>query len=165
MPTWPTSWQTILFRFINFWPPFLGAGIRLKRVSRDFLQADVEMKLRWWNTNYVGVHFGGSLYAMTDTFFMLMAIELFRLEGWLEDYVIWDKAATVRFKRPGRGRVRAQFRMPLEQMQDLKRQADQNGKHQAVYRVNVVDDSGQVIAEVDKTLYIRKKSPKESPRN
>jgi Domain of unknown function (DUF4442) len=61
-----------LRRWINLWPPFLGAGIRVKRVARDMKAVDVEMKLRFWNANYVGTHFGGSLFGMTDAFYMLM---------------------------------------------------------------------------------------------
>jgi len=60
---------------INLWPPFLGAGIRVTRLQPDWKAIDVEMKLRFWNANYVGTHFGGSLYAMTDPFYMLMLIE------------------------------------------------------------------------------------------
>ena len=153
-----TFWQWLLFRFINFWPPYLGAGIRLKRLARDCSEAEVEMKLRWWNTNYVGVHFGGSLYAMTDPFYMLIAMERFRLKGWLGDYVIWDKAATIRFKRPGRGTVRAHFKLTDQQLEELKNTADREGKAEAIYPVQVVSESGEVVAEVEKTLYLRKKT-------
>lgn len=155
-----TPWQSLLFRFINFWPPFLGAGIRLKRLSPDCSEAHVELKMRWWNKNYVGVHFGGSLYAMTDPFYMLIAMERFRQKGWLKEYVIWDKAATVRFRRPGTGTVRAHFKLTDDQILELKAQADLKGKHDAVYVVKVVDEQGLVVAEVDKTLYIKK-----NPRN
>src|ERR1039458_6644721 len=55
-----------LRRLVNLWPPFLGAGIRIKHIAPDMKAVDVEMKLRWWNANYVGTHFGGSLFAMTD---------------------------------------------------------------------------------------------------
>jgi hypothetical protein len=149
-------WQAFLFRLINFWPPFIGAGIRLKRISQDFQEAHVEMKLRFWNKNYVGVHFGGSLYAMTDPFFMLLAIEQFRREGWLKDYVIWDKAARIQFKRPGKGRVTAHFTLSRDQASELKKHADTSGKHDQTFTVNILDESGQIVAEVEKTLYIRK---------
>jgi acyl-coenzyme A thioesterase PaaI-like protein len=83
----------------------LGAGIRVTRLGPHAV--DVEMKLRRWNRNYVGTHFGGSLYSMTDPFFMLMPIENLGPE-----YIVWDKAATIRFKKPGRGKVRASFVCP-----------------------------------------------------
>src|SRR5690242_3493320 len=64
-----------LLRRLNLYPPFLGAGIHVRRISEDFRTIDVEMPLRFWNRNYVGTHFGGSLYAMCDPFFMVMLIE------------------------------------------------------------------------------------------
>src|SRR4051794_2522980 len=73
------SLQRVLRRhmrvLVNLWPPFLGAGIRVKRLQPDWKHIDVEMKLHFWNTSYVGTHYGGSLYSMTDPFFMLMLIE------------------------------------------------------------------------------------------
>jgi acyl-coenzyme A thioesterase PaaI-like protein len=88
--------KRLLLRTINAWPPFLGAGIRVTRLGPHAV--DVEMKLRFWNRNYVGTHFGGSLYAMTDPFFMLMLIENLGPE-----YIVWDKTATIRFKEAGTG--------------------------------------------------------------
>src|SRR5215831_5992143 len=58
-----------LKRFVNFYPPFLGAGVRIKEISEDLRTIEVHMPLRFWNKNYVGTHFGGSLYAMCDPFF------------------------------------------------------------------------------------------------
>src|SRR5258708_36674313 len=93
-----------LRRWINLWPPFLGAGIRIKRIAPDMKSVDVEMKLRFWNANYVGTHFGGSLLAITDAFYMLM---LMRHLG--TGYVLWDKAATIRYRKPGKGTVSTEF--------------------------------------------------------
>jgi hypothetical protein len=154
--------RPLLLRLLNFWPPYLGAGIRLRHLSSDYSHARVEMKLRFWNRNYVGVHFGGSLYAMTDPFYMLLVMEGFRARGWLKDYVIWDKAAEIRFVRPGRGRVRAEFRLTPEQLEEFRRLTDLQGKHEPVLKVEVRDDSGAVVAEVTKTLYIRSKAFKKS---
>src|SRR3954471_228439 len=89
---------------LNLYPPFLGAGIRVKRLDPDWRTIEVEMKLRRWNTNYVGSHYGGSLYSMTDPFYMLMLIENLG-----RDYIVWDKSATIRFRRPGKGTVVAKF--------------------------------------------------------
>src|SRR4051794_22615854 len=82
---------------MNVYPPFLGAGIRVKRLQPDWRAIDVEMKLRRWNANYVGTHYGGSLYSMTDPFLMLMLIENLG-----PDFTVWDKAASIRFRSPGR---------------------------------------------------------------
>jgi hypothetical protein len=93
-----------LRRWINFWPPFLGAGIRVNYIAPDMKAVDVEMKLRFWNANYVGTHFGGSLFAMTDAFYMLMLIA--NLDS---DYVVWDKAATIRYRKPGKAQCTWNF--------------------------------------------------------
>lgn len=137
---------------MSFWPPYVGAGIRVKNVASDFTSIDVEMKLRWWNKNYVGTHFGGSLYAMTDPFYMLILIENLG-----RDYIVWDKASNINFKKPGKGTVRAHFSLTREQIEKFKAEADALPKIEPVIRVNVTDLDGHVVAEVDKTLYIRRK--------
>ncbi len=139
-------------KMINFWPPFLGAGIRLTKVASDYRSIEVEMKLRFWNSNYVGTHFGGSLYTMTDPFFMFMVIENLG-----RDYIVWDKAATIRFKNPGKGRVTAKFAISAEKIQEIREAADRDGRTTPVFQVNVVDDDGTIVAEVEKTLSVRRK--------
>lgn len=140
---------------MSFWPPYFGAGVRIKKMAPDFTSIDVEMKLRFWNQNYVGTHFGGSLYAMTDPFLMLILMENLGRE-----YIVWDKAATIRFKKPGKGTVRAHFEIPKDQIATLKTQVDQAGKIEPVFQVQVLDEAGGVVAEVEKLLYIRKKDAK-----
>ena len=145
-------WKRLLIRFLSLWPPYLGAGIRVRSISPDYREIEVEMRQRWYNTNYVGVHFGGSLYAMTDPFYMLMLIENLG-----RDYIVWDKAASIRFKRPGRGRVHAKFQITEHQLNEIRRAADSNEKHEPVFRLEVRDESGSVVAEVEKLLYVKRK--------
>ena len=137
---------------MNFWPPFLGAGINIDRVSKDFMELDVSLKLRFWNRNYVGTAYGGSLYSMTDPFYMLMLINLLG-----KGYIVWDKAATIRFKKPGATRVYAQFRLTPKQLSDFKKELDDKNKIEPILTVHVKDADGIVIAEVEKVIYIRKK--------
>jgi hypothetical protein len=137
---------------LNIWGPFLGAGIRVKRLGPDWKEIDVEMKLRWWNANYVGTHYGGSLYSMTDPFFMVMLIENLG-----KDYIVWDKSASIRFKKPGRGTVSASFRLSEQQIQEIKQALKTQAKIERVFMVEVKDESGSVIAEVEKLLHIRRK--------
>jgi hypothetical protein len=139
---------------MNLWPPFVGAGIRVKRLQPDFREIDVEMKLRRWNSNYVGTHYGGSLYSMTDPFFMLMLIENLG-----RDYVVWDKSARIRFKRPGTGTVSARFRLSEPQIEEIRQALQTRDKMEAAFTVAVRDESGRVIAEVEKLLHIRRKNP------
>jgi acyl-coenzyme A thioesterase PaaI-like protein len=144
------SW---MIRLLSLYPPFLGAGIRVK-TSADLRTIDVRMKLRWWNRNYVGTQFGGSLYSMCDPFFMLILVEALG-----EGYIVWDKAATIRFRRPGRGTVRATFHIPVVQIEEIRAAADARGKVEPTFRAEVLDAKGEVIAEVEKLLYVRLAKP------
>ena len=137
-------------RWLNLWPPFLGAGIQVTRLDRDWRAIDVEMKLRFFNRNYVGTHYGGSLYSMTDPFYMLMV-----MENLGRDYVVWDKAASIRFRRPGRGRVRAEFRLTEERLAQIRDELRTVEKVEPVFTVEVKDDAGEVIAVVEKVLHVR----------
>jgi hypothetical protein len=141
-----------LRRWINLWLPFLGAGIRIKYIAPDMKAVDVEMKLRWWNANYVGTHFGGSLFAMTDAFYMLMVMHHLGT-----GYVVWDKAATIRYRKPGKGTVRAEFRLSDNQIEDIREKLNTLPKYEPVFSVEVKDDAGVVIAEVEKVLHVRQK--------
>ena len=107
--------KSLAFRLLRFWPPYLGAGVNVTFISPDFRKIKVEMKTRFWNKNYVGTHFGGSLYSMVDPFFMLML-----MENLGKNYVVWDKAATIRFKKPGRGRVHAQFELMESEIEKIR---------------------------------------------
>jgi acyl-coenzyme A thioesterase PaaI-like protein len=142
--------QRLLEKLINFYPPLLGAGIRSRTI--DERTVEVEMKLNVFNRNIVGVHFGGSLYAMCDPWFMLI---LMRLLG--EDYIVWDKAASIQFRRPGRGTVKARFHISKECEEQIRSEANQNTKIEPTFSVDVMDEEGQVIAQVEKLLYVRRK--------
>ncbi len=141
-----------LRRWINLWPPFLGAGIRVTRIAPDMKSIDVEMRLRWWNANYVGTHFGGSLFAITDAFYMLMLMALLG-----DEYIVWDKAATIRYRKPGRGIVRCEFRLTDAQIDDIREKLKTLPKYEPVFPVNVIDEAGAIVSEVERLLYIRRK--------
>jgi hypothetical protein len=141
-------------RLLNLWPPFLGAGIRVKRLQSDWKEIDVEMDLHFWNANFVGTHYGGSLYSMTDPFYMLMLIENLG-----RDYIVWDKSASVRFRKPGKGKVVASFRLSDEQIEGIRQELNTQEKIEPAFVVEVKDDTGAVVAEVQKVLYVRKREP------
>jgi acyl-coenzyme A thioesterase PaaI-like protein len=145
--------KRLLFRALRIWPPYAGAGIRVTRHSGDRLSwFEVEMKLRWWNRNYVGTHFGGSLYSMADPFFMLIL-----MEGLGAEYVVWDKAATIRFRKPGRGTVRARFEIAEEKIAAIREAADRDEKVEPQFITEIRDEEGELVAEVEKLLYVRRK--------
>ncbi len=140
-----------LKRLLAFYPPYLGAGVRVTQLADDFSSMTVEMPLHFWNRNYVGTHFGGSLYSMVDPHFMLMLINRIG-----PGYIVWDKAATIRFKRPGKGVVKAQFEITDARLAELKAAVDAQGKIEPLFQVSITDEKDQVVAEVDKLLYVRK---------
>ena len=142
----------ILLKLIRFWPPYLGAGVRVVSVSADLRAIEVEMKLRFWNKNYVGTHFGGSLYTMVDPFLMLML-----MENLGRDYVVWDKSASIRFKRPGRGRVVARFLLDQAKIDEIRSSADRDPKVEPEFMIQILDDENMVVAEVQKILHVRRK--------
>lgn len=136
----------------NIWPPFLAAGIRINEIANDFRYIRVSMSLSWYNTNYVGTHFGGSIYAMTDPFYMLMFI---RLLG--RDFIVWDKAALIEFRRPGRGVIYAEFSVSDEFVQKVRAEAIRNEKYVFDLPVLVKNSSNEVVAEIQKTIYVKYK--------
>lgn len=130
----------------------MGAGIRIKEIAPDFSYFRSEMKLRFYNKNYVGVHFGGSLYSMCDPFFMLILLE--RLGS---DYIVWDKAGNMIFVKPGTGKVIAEFRIPETEIQRIKDEIEVKKKGDYLFTTDVKNEEGEVIAKLEKTVYIRKR--------
>ena len=148
-----------LRRLINLWPPFLFAGIRCTRLSPDFDAAEVTLHERWFNRNYVGTHFGGSLFAMTDPWYMLL---LLRRLG--PEYVVWDQRATIEFIAPGRGTVKARFHLGDARLAEIIDAARDGAKHLAQFGIDVTDAAGELVATVDKTVYVRRKRPRDKAR-
>jgi acyl-coenzyme A thioesterase PaaI-like protein len=136
----------------NLWPPFRGAGIRVREIAPDFRAATVELRMRVLNRNYVGTHFGGSLFAMTDPFFMIMM-----MKNLGPKYLVWDKAGTVRFLKPARGTVTARFSLPEDRIAEARAATESGDKHEPKFVVEIVDAQGNTVADVEKTLYIRRK--------
>lgn len=111
------------------------------------------MKLRWWNRNYVGTHYGGSLYSMCDPFYMLILLDALG-----SDYQVWDKAASIRFRRPGRGPVRARFEIARERIDEIRAEADRAGRAEPSFTAEIRAEDGELVAEVDKLLTVRRKA-------
>ncbi|WP_082538744.1 DUF4442 domain-containing protein [Lysobacter sp. Root494] len=141
-----------LRRILNLWPPFLCNGIRVTDIASDWRSARVELRSRPWNRNYVGVHFGGSLFAMTDPFWMLLTLHALG-----SDYIVWDQAGTIEFLTPGRGTVHAGFRLDDTILDELREATAGGAKHLRWFETDVVDASGEVVARVRKQLYVRRK--------
>ena len=156
MKHWLRRWRRTprgLRFLLNIYPPYLGAGVQVRHIAPDFRRVEVEMAFRWYNRNYVGTHFGGSLYSMTDPFYMLMLINILG-----SGYIVWDQAAEITFRRPGRGKMTALFTLSKEQIEDIRRQTAEGQTYRPRFSVQVRDQQGETVAEVVKVLYIRRKT-------
>lgn len=141
-----------LKRLLNYWPPMaLGPGIRVDEIQPDFRYAKVSLPLRFYNRNYVATHFGGSLYSMCDPMYMLLLLNVLGSE-----FIVWDKAATIEYIKPGKGDVSAEFFLDNELIESLKEmKADE--KRLVDLPVEVKNDNDEVVARIVKTEYIRRK--------
>ena len=144
-----------VLRWIWLWPPYFGAGITVDAFNADITSITVRMKMRFWNKNYVGTHFGGSLYSMCDPWFMFILLEHLG-----QECVVWDKGAEIDFIAPGVGTMFATFSIEHETIASLREKVQDNQKHFPVFTAQIVDTQGAVIANVTKRLYVRKKRPK-----
>ncbi|WP_191302965.1 DUF4442 domain-containing protein [Lentzea cavernae] len=141
---------------MNLWPPFLFAGIRVEEISADYRYARVRMRLRPWNRNFFGTHFGGSLFAMTDPFWVLLLFN--QLKG---EHVVWDRAGEIEFVAPGRGTVTAEFRLTDEHVEQVLERTRGSEKALIWFDTDVVGQDGTVIARVKKQVYARRKRDKQ----
>lgn len=142
-----------LRRLINFWPPLLFNAIRATYISRDFRELEVALKLRWFNRNYVGTHFGGNLFAMTDPWYMVMLIQNLG-----SAYYVWDKTATIEFIAPGRGKVTAKFELSEERLAEIRAQTAGGKKYLPSFMIEIRDEQNDLVARVRKTLYVKLRS-------
>jgi acyl-coenzyme A thioesterase PaaI-like protein len=151
----PRRWlQRLKLRLINVYPPFLGAGIRVTRFDFEAGRIEARLAFRPWTRNYLGTQFGGSLYALCDPFFVLLLSE-----GLGPGYTVWDKAATIRFLRPGRGPVTATFEVPPARLEEIRQRADAEPKVEPVFQVDILAADGSRVATVEKLLHVRKNPP------
>jgi acyl-coenzyme A thioesterase PaaI-like protein len=149
----------LLRRGMGWWPPFLGAGIRVRSLADDFREATVELRFGRLNRNYVGTQFGGSLYTMTDPFFALMLMH--NLGG---EYLVWDKAGSIEYVAPGRGTVRARFSLTEQRIAEIRALAAGGEKVLPEFLVEVRHaDDDSLVALVRKTLYVRLKPRHRQP--
>ena len=144
---------TILKHALNIYGPYWGTGISINHISADWHHIRVSMKMRWYNRNIVGVHFGGSLYAMVDPPVMLM---LQHILG--RDYIVWDQAAEIEYLKPGKGKVTADVIITEENVELIKQEAADGKKYFYHHNINIVDEQQEAVCRVKKIIYIRRKS-------
>ena len=141
-------------RMLNFWPPFLFSGITVLEVSKDFRHAKVRLKKKMLTSNYVGTLFGGSLFAMTDPFYMVMV-----LKNLGKDYIVWDKRSEIEYVSPGKTTVYAEFNLTDADLAEIKQEVALSGKYLRWFEVEIKSADGTVVAIVKKQIYVRAKAP------
>lgn len=150
-PAMAESWTTRLARWgFNRFPAYRGTGARITYVASDWREVRVKVPLSWRTRNYVGTIFGGSMYGAVDPVYMIMLI---RILG--SGYVVWDKAASIRFRRPGRSTLFATFRIEESTTDAIRRAVAADGKVEWRCTVDLVDADGEVHASCEKLLSIR----------
>ncbi len=140
-------------RMLNIWPPFLFSGISVREISKDFRYTKVRLKKKALTSNYVGTLFGGSLFAMTDPFYMLMI-----LKNLGRDYIVWDKRSEIEYVAPGKSTVYAEFEVKEEDLEEIKREVAAAGKYLKWFEVEIKTSDGTVVAIVKKQIYVRKQN-------
>jgi acyl-coenzyme A thioesterase PaaI-like protein len=137
----------------NLFPAYRGTGARVDYIAPDWREVRVRLPLSWRTRNLVGTIFGGSLYASIDPIYMVMLIRNLGSE-----YVVWDKSATIRFRKPGRSTLYARFVLTAQELDAIRAELSDRESIDRVYRVNLIDAAGTVHATAEKTIYIRHKN-------
>jgi acyl-coenzyme A thioesterase PaaI-like protein len=144
-----------LRHIINLWPPLFFNAIHVTRISDNFREVDIGLKLRWYNRNNVRTQFGGNLFAMTDPWYMLML-----MENLGRDYFVWDKKATIDFISPGRTHVTAKFILTEEKIAEIRAATANGEKYLPEFIVDIYNTKQELVARVHRTVYVKKKPPK-----
>ncbi len=142
-----------LIKKINLYPPYLGMGVKVRSFRDDFTRYEVELRSRWYNRNLFGTHFGGSLYAMSDPFFVFIITMNFG-----NAYIVWDKSASIDFIRPAKGTILGIFEVSKDRLEEIRAEVDDLGKNTYQFEADLVDEAGQVVARVRKEVYVRSKA-------
>ncbi|MDX2002222.1 MAG: DUF4442 domain-containing protein [Chitinophagales bacterium] len=150
----PESWETKRMRWaFSLFPAYRGTGAKVTYIDASYQELRIKIPLSWRTRNYVGTIYGGSMYGAVDPMYMLM---LMKILG--KDYVVWDKAATIRFRRPGKHTLFATFVITDEDIAAIKAQIASQGETDYFFRLEIKDAEGKVNAEVDKTIYAASKT-------
>ncbi len=154
---WQAIRKRLIYGLINFWPPYFFSGIHVTRLDPAGCVAEVELRTHWWNANYHGTAYGGSLFSMTDPFYALILIEHLGPR-----FMVWDKASSIRFRRPGTGTVKATFEIPRAQIDAIRETAIRDGKAEETFKAEIVDGQGQVVAVVEKLVHVKRVTKKKA---
>jgi acyl-coenzyme A thioesterase PaaI-like protein len=149
----PESLKTKVMRWgFNFFPAYRSTGARITYIASDWREMRIKLPLSWRTRNIVGTIFGGSMYGAVDPIYMVMLIKVLGPE-----YVVWDKAASIQFKKPGKRTLYATFNLAQGEINEIKAALGSSSSIERIYHVELVEADGIVHAAVEKTVYIRRK--------
>jgi Domain of unknown function (DUF4442) len=147
------SFKTRMMRWgFNFFPVYRRTGGRLTYISADWHEVHIKLPLNWKTKNYVGTIYGGSMYGAVDPIYMVMFIKLLG-----SGYIVWDKAASIQFKNPGRATLYAKFKIEDQELAAIREELKTKEKLDRVYRIELADKEGTICAIVEKTVHFKKK--------
>jgi hypothetical protein len=135
--------QTFRFLF-NLMPCIWCGGGRVTHLSEDFTQLRTK--------NRLGTIYGGSMYSSTDPMYMLMLMEILG-----KDFVVWDKGCTIRFKRPAKTTLFAEFKITPQMLAGVREAVTRDQETTFTWKAEYKDREGAVYAEFDKVLYVASK--------
>lgn len=137
----------------NLSPMYRRSTARIEYVSDDLKLVKIKIPLSYKNKNYVGSIFGGSLFSAVDPIPMIQLMNIFK-----EKYIVWDKAAQIKFKRPAREHMYAVFEFTQEELQDILQRVITQKETEHLKTTYITDKTGEtVFCEVTKTIYIADK--------
>lgn len=137
---------------VNVIPCIRGGGGRVIHISEDFRRLTVRLALTWRTRNIVGTIYGGSMYASTDPFYMLMLREILG-----KNFIVWDKGCSFRFKRPAKETMFAEFLITDEMLKPVMAEVETKGEATFIWPLKYQSKSGTVYVEFEKMLYVAKK--------
>jgi hypothetical protein len=148
------SVKSRLIRFLfNCFPCYRRTGVRITYIAPDVSEIQIKLPLNWKTRGYNGTIFGGSMYGAIDPVYMTMIS--WRLG---RDYIAWDRAATIDFRKPGRTTLFATFRISPEELNAMRSELEHTDKIEREFDVALVDESAVIHASFKKTVHIKKRN-------
>ena len=156
-PAWlakvPSAWRARMVRMgFNLHPAFRGTGGRVEHVAPDLSHIRIRLPLSWRTRNVVGSIYGGSLFAVTDGVHPMMLMSALG-----EDVIVWDKAASIRYRKPGYTTLYADFSLDSDEVAAIRAALRNTPELDRTYQVELKDSQGTVHTVVERTVYIADK--------
>ena len=142
-----TTWR--LRTLMNWYPMYFGTGGRILFWAADSRELHLRLRLSAWTYNIVGTIFGGSMFSAADPFYMVL---LKRNLG--DGFVVWDKSAHIRFRKPGRKALYTKYLLDNELLEDIRRDVAAKGETERTFRIEWLDADGVLHAEIERICYV-----------